>query len=54
MPKTKLEDFPELTAEQILSMDDDEFMEMWEAWESRDTLALQENLNQKGEWLWSN
>jgi len=41
----------ELTAEDIFSMDDDEFMAMWAEWESRDTLALQENLNSKEEWL---
>lgn len=51
MPQTRLEDFPELTEEQILSMDDDEFMEMWGAWESRDTLALQDNLDTKSEWI---
>lgn len=41
----------ELTAEDILSMDDDEFMAMWARFESEDRLSLQENLDSKEEWL---
>lgn len=45
--------FNELSKEQVFDMPDDEFLEQWALWESRDTLALQENLNQKEEWYGS-
>ena len=51
MPKTETKQHHEFTAEEIYSMDDDEFMALWEQWESRDTLALQDNLDSKSEWL---
>ena len=46
-----MKEFNELSLEEVLDMSDEDFLKQWAAWEERDTLSLQENLNQKEEWL---